>query len=291
MSYKPTEWRNKVYDEEGNLLQDGTPLWAEYFNNMEDGIVRAHLQLDSKGKPKGLATLDENGVINVNQLPTNLKEMEVVYSLEEMESIDNKFKGLRVLVIINEEWNEYVYDGEKFIKVGSSENLNIVLDWDNIKDKPEEFKPGAHLHKEEDIQDLDKYTKEEVDNKLKEKSNTGHKHKESDISDLDKYSKEEIDAMLLGKSNTGHCHKELHIHNNKGILDKLVNLGEHDQIDLDLIYTHKHKYNEIQDKPSIPSKTSELANDSNFISGNTGRITVSESAPLNPKENDIWIVI
>ena len=72
-----------------------------------------------------------------------------------------------------------------------------------------------HTHTEEDITDLDKYTKLEVDTKLNSKSDTGHIHDEH-------YTKLEVDTKLNSKSDKSHTHSELHTHTNKEILDKLI---------------------------------------------------------------------
>jgi len=55
--------------------------------------------------------------------------------------------------------------------------------------------------------------------------------------------------------------------------------------------THTHDYYSITNRPTIPTQTSQLSNNSGFISSNAAKITVSVTPPENPGVNDIWIVI
>lgn len=370
MPYKPTDWKNKVYDDDGNVLQEGTPLHADNLNNMEQGISKNDEEIsrlksnaadrdirisdnekklkshdnqievlndfkDEKGKPGGLATLGQDGIVPSSQLPSNLKEIRVAATLAERDAIE-KFEGLRVLVTdasddptVNSGWAEYVWDGIAFIKTAEAESLDMVTKWGNVTEKPEVFPPEQHQHTESDITDLDKYTKKQVDDRLKGKSDVGHSHTESDITDLDKYSRQEIDNKLadkadkdelhshsnkatLDKLTDGHLNKidrneqriesleedssKLHSHANKSTLDKLTYSGSRqtlDLIQLDELRNHTHDYNTLENRPSIPSKTSDLTNDSEYVQSNAGRIHVSyddsDIPPLEP--NDIVIKV
>jgi hypothetical protein len=234
---------------------------------------------------------------------------------------------------VSKGWAEYAWDGTIFHKTAEMESLDVVIKWANVTEKPATFPPTQHQHTEAEITDLDKYSQEEVNTLLSGKSNTGHKHTEADITDLDKYTKEEVDTKLAGKSDAGHTHSQLHEHANKLTLDKLteglltqIGLNAQDIETLKLlsqqIHSHankttldklsysgskqtidliaieeqasrKYKYSEIIETPSIPSKTSQLTNDSNYVKSNAVNITVAPagSPPTNPRPNDIWIVI
>jgi len=41
--YNQTEWKDHVVDGQGTVIQQGTNLSAQHFNNMEDGIQDAHV--------------------------------------------------------------------------------------------------------------------------------------------------------------------------------------------------------------------------------------------------------
>ncbi|RYI25210.1 signal transduction protein, partial [Bacillus infantis] len=38
MAYKKTEWKDTIKDQQGNILEKGTPLNAANLNNIEDGV-------------------------------------------------------------------------------------------------------------------------------------------------------------------------------------------------------------------------------------------------------------
>jgi len=69
---------------------------------------------------------------------------------------------------------------------------DIDITWDDIDEKPTSYPPKAHQHSENDISDLDKYTREQIDN------------------------------FLAGKADALHGHNELHEHLNKSILDTIT---------------------------------------------------------------------
>lgn len=372
MSFKAKEWINQVYDDGGNILRKGTPIMAEDMNKIEnelenlsskqpgikdkldnhenkissneeeiDTLDRRVLDTEkginsvntSLGEANGIATLNESGVVPSTQLPSNLKEIKVVPTLAERDSLE-KFEGLRIMVLdassdetVNSGWAEYVWSGVEFIKVAEAEGIDLVIEWEDVVNKPVEYNPKKHSHTESDISDLDKYTKQEVNTRLEGKSPVGHEHSEVDIQDLDKYTKQEVEDLLNEKAGKN----ELHSHNNKTVLDKVTqgtldkiveNEGRIDDLEegsslqhshsnkvaldklrytgakpsldlllLDELENHTHDYNKLRGTPTIPSKISQLADDSEFIKGNTGRITVSSTQPSNMQENDIWIKV
>lgn len=203
-SYEPTDWKNLIVDEDGTVVQKGTPLSAENLNNMERGIKNADnavheiqetlsetiqnlenteqkaeqakqaiSSIQNKiAEPNGLATLGSDGLITSSQLPSNLREMRVVPDIAARDKLET-FESLRVLVLdatadpsVEIGWAEYVFDGYEYVKVGEGESLDITLSWADIQNKPAAFTPSAHGHTESEITDLDKYTQQEVDSLL-----------------------------------------------------------------------------------------------------------------------------
>lgn len=118
--------------------------------------------------------------------------------------------------------------------------------WNTVSDKAS----TGHVHTEADINNLDKYTKLEVDNKVGTKANTVHEHdamyfteteinalllnKSNTTHDHDGryFTESEVSSLLSGKSATTHSHTDLHAHLNKSILDKIIE--SESQTDYDL---------------------------------------------------------
>lgn len=202
--YAPTDWKNLIVDEDGTIVQKGTPLSAENLNNIESGIKNTDNAVheiqetlsetvqnlenteqkaeqasqaismiqNNIAQPNGLATLGNDGLITSSQLPSNLREMRVVPDIAARDQLDT-FESLRVLVLdatadpsVESGWAEYVFDGQAYVKVGEGESLDITLSWADIQNKPGVFPPSAHSHTEAEITDLNKYTQQEVDSFL-----------------------------------------------------------------------------------------------------------------------------
>lgn len=117
-------------------------------------------------------------------------------------------------------------------------------------------------------------TKEEVPTKTSELTNdSGYLTDHQDISELqpkndntltttDKTVIGSINELNENKANTTHTHDELHTHSNKDVLDtitneKITNWDNKSEFDGD--------YNSLTNKPTIPTATSQLTNDSNFL--------------------------
>lgn len=204
INYEPTDWKNLIVDEDGTVVQKGTPLSAENLNNIERGIKKADNAVheiqetlnetvqnlenteqkaeqasqaissiqNNIAQPNGLATLGSDGIITSSQLPSNLREMRVVPDIAARDKLET-FESLRVLVLdatadptVESGWAEYAFDGQAYVKVGEGESLDITLSWADIQNKPIVFPPSAHGHTESEITDLDKYTQQEVDSLL-----------------------------------------------------------------------------------------------------------------------------
>lgn len=166
----------------------------------------------------------------------------------------------------------------------------------------------GHVHLEADITDLDKYTKLEVDNKLSSKANTIHTH------DDRYYTESEINTKLSSKADnttlSGHTanttvhvtqidkdnwnskSEGTHTHNKSDITD--LSLDWTDVENKPLTFnpsTHTHTKSQITDFPVIPSKTSQLANDSGYITAEQ----VPPPSPsydvgtVKPIDGSLWI--
>lgn len=419
MAYKPTEWINTLKDADGNVIQRGTPYTAENMNKIENQLVALddlpatvashgedltaqsqHIQQveerveaveKSKAQPNGIATLGADGIIPSSQLPSNLKEIRLVNSMDERDALET-FEGLRVMVMLGESWKEYVWNGTEYIKTADSENLNIVLTWGNITDKPESFPPSSHTHKIDDIAELQKSldakvtpdavqkkvdalsgvgntkTVKMLDDELDEHSrdkNNPHAIKSDQITvitpkhndDLPNSYPEGVTAFnvvsqgypysfgivltvksgvsrilqFFAVSTTGSTAKDRiwsrqqigsntwsawreqettdgsqeKVNTHEGKQDIHVTKTEKDtwnelKVSVELLSrtvaewsNHTHSYSSLTGKPTIPTKTSQLTNNSEFVKSNAGRIHVSYSdsdiPPLQP--NDIVLKV
>lgn len=71
-----------------------------------------------------------------------------------------------------------IYDDLLKLKQELIDKINTPISYNDLIDVPSEFTPSAHNH------DDRYYKKEEIDEKLEDKSNTGHKHIVEDITDF-----------------------------------------------------------------------------------------------------------
>lgn len=97
-----------------------------------------------KGQPNGLATLDTTGKIPNAQIPNTFKEAAVVQNITERDNL-TAFAGLHALVIDASADTtvgsgggaEYVYNGIKWVKISEFNNIDTLVDWSNIQNKPD----------------------------------------------------------------------------------------------------------------------------------------------------------
>ena len=97
-----------------------------------------------KGQANGIATLDTSGKIPNSQIPNVFKEAAVVNNITERDKLD-AFEGLHALVIDASADTtvgagggaEYVYNGSKWIKISEFNNLDTLVDWSNVQNKPD----------------------------------------------------------------------------------------------------------------------------------------------------------
>ena len=108
------------------------------FNTAVD--ARINLQ---KGVANGIASLDASGKIPTTQIPSTFKEAAVVANITERDAL-TPFAGLHVLVqdatadpTVETGGAEYVYDGTTYKKISELNNLDAVIDWTNIQNKPD----------------------------------------------------------------------------------------------------------------------------------------------------------
>lgn len=97
-----------------------------------------------KGQPNGIATLDTTGKIPNAQIPNTFKEAAVVQNITERDNL-TAFAGLHALVIDASADStvgsgggaEYVYNGTKWVKISEFNNIDTLVDWSNIQNKPD----------------------------------------------------------------------------------------------------------------------------------------------------------
>lgn len=96
-----------------------------------------------KGINNGLATLDANGLIPASQIPAEYKEARIVSNITARDAL-SAFSGLHALVLdatgdntVETGGAEYIYDGTKWVKVSELNDLDAVITWANIQNKPD----------------------------------------------------------------------------------------------------------------------------------------------------------
>lgn len=97
-----------------------------------------------KAKANGIATLDSAGKIPNAQIPNVFKEATVVDNITARDEL-TPFQGLHALVIDASAdptvgaggGAEYVYNGSKWIKISEFNNLDTLVDWSNVQNKPD----------------------------------------------------------------------------------------------------------------------------------------------------------
>ena len=216
------DFNDHISDNTRHISESERDTW----NAKQDAIPYTPEDSANKGQPGGYASLNSKGQIVNSEIPANLKEIRVVADIAERDGLTEVYSGMRVHVrnatdddSVDEGWAEYLWTGTEWTKTAENESIDVILDWYDIENKPAVFPPESHTHTEDDITDLDKYSKSEVDARLANKSDKGHVHTESDISDLDKYSKAEIDSMLQEKG-AGDMLKSVYDKNDNGVVDE-----------------------------------------------------------------------
>nr|BDD43903.1 hypothetical protein 1 [bacterium] len=106
-----------------------------------DASVDARITLQ-KGAANGLATLDVSGKIPTSQIPATFKEAQVVVDIAARDAL-SVFTGMHALVLdatadstVETGGAEYVYDGTGWSKISELNDLDMVIDWADIQNKP-----------------------------------------------------------------------------------------------------------------------------------------------------------
>lgn len=97
-----------------------------------------------KGQANGLATLDTSGKIPNAQIPNTFKEAVVVQNITERDAL-TAFSGLHAFVVDASADStvgsgggaEYVYNSTKWIKISEFNQLDTLVNWTNIQNKPD----------------------------------------------------------------------------------------------------------------------------------------------------------
>ena len=107
------------------------------FNDSVDARITTQ-----KGQANGLATLDQDGLIPSSQIPAIFKEAEVVNTIAERNAL-TPFAGLHALVLnattdstVESGGAEYIYDGQSWVKISELGDLDAIITWDNVTNKP-----------------------------------------------------------------------------------------------------------------------------------------------------------
>jgi len=176
------------------------------------------------GTADGVATLDANAKVKLDQLPDSAKSQTFVQLSTDPRPTINILPGDKLYE--TDTGDSYIYKDETdgWVLLADADWQNVNLDWTNVTNTPTtlagygitdgatdtELSDGlatksdvGHTHVETDITNLDKYTTNEVDGFLANKSDVGHTHTEVDITDLDKYTQIQVDNLLADKVDVG----------------------------------------------------------------------------------------
>lgn len=110
------------------------------------------------------------------------------------------------------------------------------ITWEDVKNKPTNFSPVPHTHVESEITDLDKYSKEYIDNALAQKSDVSHNHDES-------YAGKYVEEVVENHNSELSNHEDRlsaiesgysagHFHSNLNTLEKIRYTGDNETVDL-----------------------------------------------------------
>lgn len=152
---------------------------------------------------------------------------------------------------------KYDYDSNEDGKVNASDVADSVA-WSGVTGKPEDYPPSSHNHTKSEITDFSHthddryYTENEVDTALSEKSNTWHTHTKSDVTDF----------PALSTVATSGSYNDL---SNKPTIPTVNNATLTIQKNGTSVGTFTaNASSNVTANVTVPTKTSELTNDSNF---------------------------
>ena len=128
--------------------------------------------------------LDAHDKILLNKLPDTAKSKTTVLTSSDPKPV-NALEGDRVFE--TDTGDSYIFDGTNWVVLAQADWENVNLEWGNVINTPVDIE-GYGI--------TDAYDKDEIDAFLNNKSDVGHTHVEIDIVDLDKYTKQEVDDAL-----------------------------------------------------------------------------------------------
>ena len=119
-----------------------------------DGLIPS----TQKGQADGIATLDINSRIPINQIPYESRGVERVTNIANRDLLTNLYNNKIVFVddatadvTVTNGWALYIYNSSTLVwtKITSLDSLDIT--WNNIKYKPTAFPPDEHTHSQMSI--------------------------------------------------------------------------------------------------------------------------------------------
>ena len=103
-----------------------------------------------RGQSNGLASLDENGKVPTTQIPTLFKDAYVVDNIAARNALQT-YSGLHALVVdasadntVQSGGAEYVWNGTAWVKISELNELDMVIEWSNIQNRP--YVPQNFVH-------------------------------------------------------------------------------------------------------------------------------------------------
>ncbi|HSA05866.1 MAG TPA: hypothetical protein P5556_01650 [Candidatus Gastranaerophilales bacterium] len=115
--------------------------------HISDDITNFNTAVDAritiqKGVANGIASLDVSGKIPTTQIPSTFKEAYVVADIPARDAL-TAFSGMHALVLdatadvtVEAGGAEYVYDGTTWQKISELNDLDLVINWEDIQNKP-----------------------------------------------------------------------------------------------------------------------------------------------------------
>lgn len=136
--FEDSEQLKKYLADKSDVGHSHTVIEITDFDVSVDARIAAQ-----KGQANGVASLDGSGKIPNAQIPTSFKEAAVVNDIAARDEL-SPFQGMHALVIDasgdatveSGGGAEYVYNGSKWIKISEFNELDTLIDWENVQNKP-----------------------------------------------------------------------------------------------------------------------------------------------------------
>lgn len=121
---------------------NGIPTWNGSSFPVNEALGYTAENIANKNVANGYAGLDSNGLIPISLIPGEVKSSVVVNNISERNALI-KYSGMRVIVLnatddptVTSGGAEYLWSGSEWIKLSETESMDLVLDWNNIVNKP-----------------------------------------------------------------------------------------------------------------------------------------------------------